>query len=255
MRNVLVALNVLEAVAYRQPIGVGEIARALTLPKSNVQRALLTLAEGGWIRSTHGELTRWMLTTKSLVVGMQAAGLEGVRDAALPTMHRLRAEVNETTNLTLFEGKFAVLLERLDSTHPVRTFAQLGVQAPLHASAAGRAILSRLPPETVDEILSEPLPRYTPLTLTDRSAVLEQVRLTRERGYGLTVSEWKIGVVAVAAAIVRSTELDGRMGRVVGCIGISGPEHRMPLERLHQLGPMLTEAAEDIVRAIEGRRA
>ncbi|MGD9923752.1 MAG: helix-turn-helix domain-containing protein, partial [Pseudorhodoplanes sp.] len=108
MRSVLVAFEILEAIAERQPVGVGEIARALELPKSTVQRALLTLAQGGWIRSTHGEVTRWRLTTKPLVVGMRAAGLDGVRDAALPVMHRIRAEVNETTNLTLFEGNFAV---------------------------------------------------------------------------------------------------------------------------------------------------
>lgn len=253
MRNVLKTLDVLAAVSEHQPVGVGELSRWLSLPKSTVQRALLTLHEGGWIRATGGEPRKWMLTTKPLVVGMRATVIGGIRDAALPIMHRIRAETNETTNLTVLEGKFAILLERLDSTHPVRTFAPLGVQAPLHASAAGRAILSRMPEDAMKQALSGQLKRYTSQTRTAVNDVLKQIAASRNRGYGIAASEWNQGVVAVAAAIVvSSVEFLGRPGGVLGTIGVSGPEHRMPKKRLHELGPMLVEAADEIASVIEG---
>lgn len=74
MQNVLNALRALEEVAERQPIGVAELARAMDLPKSSVQRALVTLHTAGWIRPASGTTTRWMVTTKALHVGRHATG-------------------------------------------------------------------------------------------------------------------------------------------------------------------------------------
>ena len=54
MRNVLSTLRVLEEVATRQTVGVGELARVLNMPKSSVQRALHALNSAGWIRPARG---------------------------------------------------------------------------------------------------------------------------------------------------------------------------------------------------------
>lgn len=252
MRNVIKALELLEAVSERQPAGVSELARALALPKSTVQRSLQTLAEAGWIRATGQETTRWVLTTKPLVVGSRASGRFGLRDAALPVMHRVRNAVNETTNLTLNENLFGVLLERLDSTHAVRTFAPLGIRVPLHASAAGRAILSRLPEDALRRVLEAPLPSFTPNTMTDRRRLLKEISLVRERGFATAASEWNDGVVAVAAPIVAGIAEAERAGGVMGALGVSGPLHRMPKERLLDLAPIVVEAAAEIAANLDG---
>ena len=253
MQNVINTLQALEAISERQPIGVGELSRVLGLPKTTVQRCLTSLAEAGWIRPSEGELTRWILTTKPLVVGIRASGQYGLKDAALPIMQRLRAQVNETTNLTIYEGAYAVLIERLDSTHAVRTFAPLGVRAPLHASAAGRAILSALPEEALNDVLGAPLASYTPHTRTDPAAIRDEVMKIRERGFAFANSEWNDGVVAVAAPIVlRTRDLTSRPGGVLGAISVSGPVFRMAAERLFELGPQLAEAAREIAASIEG---
>jgi IclR family acetate operon transcriptional repressor len=104
MRNVLNTLRVLEEVATRQPVGVGELARVLDMPKSSVQRALHTLNSAGWIRPATGEITRWAATTKALDVGRHASGGLGLRDAAMPVMEDLRRRTEETIHLTVPEG-------------------------------------------------------------------------------------------------------------------------------------------------------
>ena len=43
-------LSVLELIASRQPIGVSALAKLLDEDKSAVQRAIMTLADAGWIR-------------------------------------------------------------------------------------------------------------------------------------------------------------------------------------------------------------
>ena len=47
-------LAVLECIARHQPIGVSELARLLQADKSAVQRAVMTLADDGWIRLASG---------------------------------------------------------------------------------------------------------------------------------------------------------------------------------------------------------
>ena len=49
LRTVDKALRVLDAVAEHQPIGVGALARLLTMDKSAVQRILVSLQRAGWI--------------------------------------------------------------------------------------------------------------------------------------------------------------------------------------------------------------
>src|SRR5258705_6333402 len=90
LRNVLNTLRVLEEVASRQPIGVGELARVLGMPKSSVQRALVTLRTAGWIRPAAGEVTRWGITTRAPAGGGRARGDLDLRRAALPILGGLR---------------------------------------------------------------------------------------------------------------------------------------------------------------------
>ncbi|WP_234389948.1 helix-turn-helix domain-containing protein [Streptomyces sp. MMG1533] len=51
MKSVTRSLRILEAVAQHQPVTVGELTKLFGLPKSTVQRTLVTLAEAGWLRA------------------------------------------------------------------------------------------------------------------------------------------------------------------------------------------------------------
>ncbi|WP_324609648.1 helix-turn-helix domain-containing protein [Streptomyces sp. WM6386] len=58
MKSVIRSLRVLEAVAQHQPVTVGELTKIFGLPKSTVQRTLVTLAEAGWLRANRKDTTR-----------------------------------------------------------------------------------------------------------------------------------------------------------------------------------------------------
>jgi IclR family transcriptional regulator, acetate operon repressor len=202
MRNVLNTLRVLEEVATRQPVGVGELARLLEMPKSSVQRALHTLNTAGWICPATGEVTRWRVTTKALDVGRHASGDLGLRDAAVPVMEELRKRTEETIHLTVPEGDKAVLIERLETSKPVRISMALGHALPLHASANGKAMLATGPVTVVDELIARGLPRYTETTITDPAELRADLAAIRHRGYATNSGEWRADVGSVAAAVL-----------------------------------------------------
>src|SRR5262245_60272422 len=101
---VLSTFRVLEEVAQLQPVGVSELARSTGMPKSTVQRCLLTLQYVGWLRMVDPTRAKWGVTTKPLGIGLRAAGEEGLREAAQPFLDELRTVTSETVHLAVRDG-------------------------------------------------------------------------------------------------------------------------------------------------------
>lgn len=241
MRAVITALRVLETVAELQPVGVSAVARATQIPKSSVHRCLLTLREAAWLTTSPSDSTRWILTGRALSVGIHASAELGLRETALPTMRALRDETRETIHLSGYGGDHdLVIIDRMDSDEPVRTWVHLGARAPLHASCSGRAILAALPDAEVERLLSGPLERFSPTTPEDLRTVMDDLQRVRETGYATNDRAWRPGVGAVGAALVDPH------GRPIGALAVSVPEQRFDAERARRLGPLAADAARRI---------
>ncbi|MFE0426622.1 IclR family transcriptional regulator [Streptomyces sp. NPDC058953] len=247
MQNVLNALRTLEEVAERPPVGVAELARALGLPKSSTQRALVTLHEAGWIRPAPGTPTRWAVTTKALHVGRRATGELSLRDIAVPVMEELRRRTDETVHLTVPEGGKVVLIERLETSKPVRIILPLGHALPVHASANGKALLAAGAPEAVERLITGGLEQFTDTSITDAGALRAELARIRERGYATNRGEWRTDVSAVAAAVLDAD------GTPVASISVNVPSSRMTDESRAALGAAVRDAARAVGEAL-GRR-
>jgi IclR family acetate operon transcriptional repressor len=248
MRTVLAAFRVLEEVAFTQPAGVGELARKLRMPKTTVQRALQTLWTAGWICPSGAETTTWVLTTRALHIGQQAIPDLGVRDAALPIMRELRKETGETAHLMVLEGDRAVLIEKVETDHPIRAIITLGSAVPLHGSSNGKAMLAHRPPEEVRTIVGHNLDRYTDRTIVDWDEFLAELARVRERGYATNVGEWRTDIAAVASPIF------DHAGRTQASLSISAPGSRMPADLREEYGALVTEAAQRVSATLGYRR-
>jgi IclR family transcriptional regulator, acetate operon repressor len=244
MQNVLNALRALEEVAARQPIGVADLARAMELPKSSVQRALVTLKAAGWIRSTGTAPTRWAVTTKALHVGRHATDELGLRDIALPVMEELRRRTDETVHLAVREGSKVVLVERLETSQPVRIILPLGQNLPVHASANGKAVLAAGPEDAVERHIAEGLREFTDTTITDPARLRTELAETRERGWAANGGEWRSDVSAVAAAVI------GDAGLPVASISVNVPTSRMTDDARPVFGALVNEAAKKVSSAL-----
>lgn len=245
--SVVSAFRVLEAVAEAQPVGLSELARIVELPKSTVQRVLLTLQEVGWLRPTDTTPTRWQLTYRVVAVVGRAGGGESLRDIALPVMNDLQLATTETIHLAAPDGDSLVLVERLDTSHRLRAFLALGERIALHASATGLAYLSACGQDYLDKYLAGPLPAQTPDTITDPDRIRVVVNEVRERGYSKNVGGLSLGISSLGAPIV------GASG-AVAALSVSGPSSRITEDRFDELGTQVRDAAARISRALRGER-
>jgi IclR family acetate operon transcriptional repressor len=240
VRNVLSTLRVLEEVASRQPIGVGELARVLDMPKSSVQRALVALDTAGWIRPASGGVTRWVVTTKALAVGGRASGDLDLRGAAVPIMEDLRRHTEETVHLTVPEGGKMVLIERLETDKPVRTSMALGHALPMHASANGKAVLANGSPEVVRQLLADELARFTDTTITDPDELRAELAEILRRGFAVNHGEWRSDVGSVAAAVMGGHE------KPIASLSVNIPISRLTQESEADFGAAVSEAASNL---------
>lgn len=238
--SVVSAIRVVEAVGGLQPVGLSELARAVGLPKSTVQRTLLTLAEVGWC--TTDATSRWRLTYRAFAVGNQARDAGGLRERALPVLHELQLETGETIHLVAPDGGELVLVERLDTAHRLRAFLPLGHRIPMHASATGQAYLAGCPDAEIESYLDGPLEPSTRFTVTDPDELRARLAETRGRGWSVNPQGLSDGIAAVGAAIL------GADGHPVGALSVSGPTVRMTSEVFDGYGRAAAEAARRISR-------
>lgn len=246
MGAALTTLRILETVADLQPAGVTAVARAAGVPKSSAQRCLHALREAGWLAPAHSDRARWALTGKALTVGLRASADVGLREAARPTMQWLRDETDETIHLSSYGGQSQraeeslVIVDRLDSTQPVRTWVRLGTRVSLHASCSGRAVLSQLPDDEATAMLDFPLERFSEQTVASLDGLLADLADVRARGYATVQNGWRQGVGAVGAALLDTRD------RPVGALAISLPAQRYDEQRSRDLGPLAATAAREI---------
>jgi DNA-binding IclR family transcriptional regulator len=230
-------LAVLESIARHQPIGVSTLARELATDKSAVQRAIMTLADTGWIHPAAGVPTRWQLTARILAVAHMGHSGNDLRQRARGTLEALRDECGETVLLTVQDMLGFVVIEAIESRHMLRTVPHIGMAVPVRGSATARAMMPYMTEERQTQLLGN----------RPDAALLEEFAVTRKRGFSVSDGEVTTGATTIAAPIL---EVDGRPS---AAIAVSAPSGRMAASKHATIGAMVRRAARKLSRG--GRRA
>ncbi|MDO0917466.1 IclR family transcriptional regulator [Streptomyces sp. DT2A-34] len=245
MKSVTRSLRILEAVAQHQPVTVGELTKIFGLPKSTVQRTLVTLAEAGWLRASRKDTTRWEVGARVLAVRPAALQGSSLFAAAREPMVHLRDKANETIHLSVPDAlQCMVVVDRVDCDHAVRTFHAIGDTSPLHATATGRAVLAHLPKQDIEELITQGLERYSESTPADPEDLRAELRRIRTDGYAVNRNQYRPGVCAIAAPILDED------GTPLATVAISMPDSRYDADKLPEWGRLVADTAAEIT----GRR-
>lgn len=223
-------LGVLEAIARQQPVGVSTLARELAMDKSAVQRAIMTLADTGWIHPAAGAPTRWQLTARILAIAHMGHSGNDLRQRARGTLESLRDDCGETVLLTVQDMRGFVVIEAIESRHVLRTVPHIGMPVPVRGSATARAMMPYMTQERQIQLLGKP----------PDAELLEEFAVTRERGYSVSEGEVSSGATTIAAPIL---DVDGRPSAAVA---VSAPSGRMPRSNQVKIGTMVCKAARKL---------
>lgn len=227
-------LAVLEGIARHQPVGVSELARLLASDKSAMQRAIMTLADEGWIRTAAGMPSKWQLTAHILAVAHLGHMSNDLRQRSRVALEALRDESGETVQLIVPDQRRFVVIDALESKQLLRAVPHVGMAVPVRNSATGRALLPYMSPDQQVELLGQPPDK----------ALRTEFAASLKRGYSISDGDVIAGTTSLAAPIF---EVDGS---AVGAVVVSGPSERLTAKRYSSVGAMTLQTAGALSRGV-----
>jgi IclR family acetate operon transcriptional repressor len=242
------AMGLLEILAAGEGSPLSELARRAELPASTVHRLLTTLQRRALV--SHDMSTGlWTVGVGLFRIGSAYLRIRKLPEIARPVIRHLLDEVGETVNVSMLDGREIVCVAQAESHAPVRAFFRLGRRLPVHASAAGKAILSAAPQRLRDELLDGlALERFTPNTHRTRKSLLADVAAAGARGWAFDDEEHTMGMQCVSAAILNES------AEPAGAVSISAPSVRMGEARAAELGARVQATALHLSQLYSGLR-
>ncbi|MFY0408892.1 IclR family transcriptional regulator [Solicola sp. PLA-1-18] len=200
MRSLERAIDVLEVLeATRTPLRLSEVARRSGLHISTAQRILRVLEARGRVES--GEAGYH--TGVAMLFGAHAyLATSRVSLAARPVLQELAATTNLTASVFVRTGLSRAVVARVEGGNPMRYELPIGERLPLHVGA-GKVLAAYLDADELATLMSEvDTSVRADGHRIDSSALDDELRLIRERGYAVAVNERVVGAASVSAPVV-----------------------------------------------------
>lgn len=220
-------------------LGISNLAKRLGLAKSTVHRLASTLIDAGMLEQ-NSETGRYRLGLSLFELGSLVRRKMDVSSEAKPYLKMLREKTGETVHLAILDQASVLFINNLESEHAVRMSVNVGVRAPAHCTAVGKALLAYQPAERVEQVIRDGMNACTPKTMSDPADLRQDLATVRARGYAIDDEELETGLRCVAAPI------RDHSGNVVASTSVAGPAQRMTKKALMTFAPDVIAAADAI---------
>ncbi len=226
------ALRVLSVLQQaKAPLLLGELARALAIPKPTTHRLLASLLHAALVEQ-HAD-GRYALGMGLVRLGLGALALDPVVRACESELERAAHELGETFFLVKARGGRLLVLSKVEGTGMLRVAPDVGSEVPVEVTASGRLYMA-----------------FAPQLLTGNPGAsrvsVAAVKRAQKRGYDVNEGEWLPGLSVVAAPILSNAEL-------LGCVTCAGPAVRLTGARLKTAIAATCAVAARVSRSLQGK--
>jgi len=223
-------------------LGVVRVAGQVGREKSQVSRALKTLAQYGLVDRDAKSLDYrlgWRLFALTA-----HAGHQHLLEEAPSICRELVARLGETAHLSVRDGAEVLTLMSELSPSAVHVSNWTGRRTPAHCSASGRALLFDHSELLVRQLFpTGSLPVCGPRTPSNVADLWRRIVGAREAGFALSDEEFESGLVSAAAPV-----RDFR-GQILAALNVSGPKFRSGSD-LQTRGVVVKDAADELSRRL-----
>jgi DNA-binding IclR family transcriptional regulator len=243
-------LDLLEVLGrHSEGMTFGMLQTAINIPKSSLHALLEVVTERGYVDFAEGTrlYTLGIRTWENSQAYLHQHDI--VREAHI-IMERIAGTLNETVQLSKLDGIENVYLAKADSTHPLRLQSEVGARLLAHATGLGKALLAGLPPREIEHRFhGASLPRMTANTITEWHRLVDELALTRARGFGIDNEEYTPGLFCLAVTI-----RDNRNEPTIA-VSVSVPVLRANLAKLTQALSLLAAGSLEVAARAGGIEA
>lgn len=184
------------------PLGFAQVVSLAELPKSSTHRLLSILVGEGLLE--HDAASRTYQPGPRLVGwAVGALNANDLPRLAAPAMERLHALSGMHVCLSILDAQGVLYIRTIDAGEPDRMTPRVGEHSPVHASAAGKAMLAHVGEERRRAWLAgASLERFTETTITGRRAFEAELARVRDAGLATCDREEFLRVVGIAAPVI-----------------------------------------------------
>jgi len=230
MKSINRTLEILSTFTAAQPQQrVTDIAEKLGMNISTVSRHLSTMLDSGFLeRDSQSGMYR--LGIKFVTLAGVALYSHEVYRHSYPELLQLSHKTGLHCIMGIPEGKDVVHLISVGSDETIEFLTPIGYHHPMYCSGMGRAIMSQMSQEEIDEILDGDIStKYADDTKATKKEILEALKIARKKGYATIVNELNPGKSSISAPIFAQNR------QVIAAISMTGNIFSLNLEKNEEI--------------------
>lgn len=240
------AMEVFEYLSETQGKALTALSDELKQSPATVYRILITLEGRGLVEFDH-DAQVWHIGQRAFVIGSRFLRRTSLVDRARPIMRKLMEATGETANLGVEKEGLVLFLSQVETHSSIRAFFPPGTLSQMHASGIGKALLAHMDEDRLNRLLNTAeLQAFTNRSITDASALKEDLARIRTRGFSFDNEEKTSGMRCIAAPV-----FDINNEAIAG-ISVSGPTSRVSEAEIERLSRLVMEAAHQLTLAVGG---
>lgn len=221
-------------------LGNLELARRTELPKPTISRITHTLTQLGYL-SYDSRLGTYELGGRTLTLSYAALANLDIRRVARPIMQKLADTHNLHIGLAVRDKLMMLNVETCEGHGLVGLRLAPGSRVPMAITSLGKAYLAAISENERNGILDAIRRQYGEDWPLIKRSIETSIRDVAERGFCVSMGEWRKDINAVGAAIVPPG------GGTIYALSFGGPAYLVSQDQLdHEFGPALAAAANTI---------
>ncbi|WP_144906011.1 IclR family transcriptional regulator [Halobellus captivus] len=215
-------ISIIELLLEKNQAGVSELSSELGLSPSAVYAHLYTLQKYELVVSDAGV---YELSLRFLEFGNKIRKKKQLYSAAQEPMEVFTEEIQEQVWCAILEQDKIAFCATSSRDRTASQPVEIGSRLYMHRTSIGKSILAELQRDVAESIIDQSgLPKKTENTITDRTALFEELDQIREQGYALNLEERIEGINSIG------TSINDPSGRPIGGISIVGAANRLTEE-------------------------
>jgi DNA-binding IclR family transcriptional regulator len=186
--------------AAPEGLTLNRIAEEAGLPVSTTHRLVRSLVAIEYL-AMDADRKMYQIGRRLTRVFRAAFGPVDMQAISEPVLSRLVQKFGQVFYLDQLVGARVRLVAYVLPSSGRRSLIVPGEFSPVHATAAGKAIIAHESEAAIERHLRRPLEKFQPATITDPERLRREFELTRQRGYALSQAEFDAGVTALAVPV------------------------------------------------------
>lgn len=179
---------------------LSQISQAVGRSRSEIYRVLQVLERRGYLERSADD--HYTMTNHLFRLVMKRPTTSGLLEAALPMMHKLSDEIQQSCHLVVPSDQFMVVIATVESPYELGMVVRIGHRRPLLEATSGLVIVAY----QHDAVRERWIEKYSPQRRPQaRSAVRQAIAAIRTRGYAAIPSSVVPGVTDISAPVMRGS--------------------------------------------------